>query len=438
MNRTLALTALCLTPATSLFAADDVSQQEKIDALEQRVAQLDQQLQEYRADQTDQGLSELRAAEIRDLVQDVLADSDQRASLLQGGASSGYSSGFYVGSADGNFKLVMNGQLQTRFVYSNQEETSGDSSRYGFEMRRTKLKFKGHVVDPSWQYFVNGAFSNSSGMFGLEEAGITKDLGNGWKITYGQVKLPFSREELVSSSKQLTVDRSLVNEEYNLDRSTGVQAHYSNDNFRMWAMISDGAGTRNTAALVEDTEIAFTGRVEWLAQGNSWGQFKDFTSFNGEETAILVGGGVHYQNGEYGTGLTEVERIALTGDVSLEFGGANVFAAVIWNSLDSVAIDMEQLGVVVQGGVFFNDDWEGFARFEWSDWDGGAAVEDLTVVTVGVNRYFSGHQVKWTTDIGFGIEEVSAPFASGGVGWRGDAVGDDGQIAVRSQLQLLF
>ena len=55
-----------------------------------------------------------------------------------------------------------------------------------------------------------------------------------------------------------------------------------------------------------------------------------------------------------------------------------------------------------------------------------------------VNRYWKKHNLKWTTDIGFGLNEVDGTFDKTGVGWREDAPGDDGQIVLRSQFQLKF
>ena len=66
-------------------------------------------------------------------------------------------------------------------------------------------------------------------------------------------------------------------------------------------------------------------------------------------------------------------------------------------------------------------------------------------MTFGVNRYFSGHSIKWTSDIGWGLNEVTSTwgdgFLGGGgdiAGWRTDTAGNDGQIVIRTQLQLLF
>jgi hypothetical protein len=166
----------------------------------------------------------------------------------------------------------------------------------------------------------------------------------------------------------------------------------------------------------------------------------------GSEFAGLIGVAFHYQADERGTGDgsgttfndDEADVFAVTADVGLEFDGANVFASFVYRTIDFAVSDtMDQFGFTVQGGFFFNDDWEGFARYEYADPDSDT-IEDLNVITLGVNRYWHKHNLKWTTDIGFGLDEISSAFASSGVGWQADAPDQDGQIVLRSQFQLLF
>ncbi len=165
--------ALTLSGAS---VADNTNNDARIAELEARVAQL-----------SGEGwLNEQRAEEVRSLVQDVLADADTRSSLLQGGASGGYDHGFVLGSGDGNFHLKINGQEQIRFIWNNQDDTSGDTNRAGFENRRTRLVFSGHVVDPSWRYKIQGDFGDS-GSFGLLDAWVQKKFENGWDMKVGQL-----------------------------------------------------------------------------------------------------------------------------------------------------------------------------------------------------------------------------------------------------------
>lgn len=454
--------AICAAAAATCIAASaDASSASRDDNAEVQqlratVAELQMQVQSLMGRQNEAWLTEQRAQEIRGLVQDVLADADTRASLLQGGAVAGYDKNFFLASADGNWMLKIAGQMQFRFVYNNQNDASSDSDRWGFENRRTKLRFFGHAADPSWQYLVLGAFDREGadvgdgGTFALDEGWIAKDFENGWKVRFGQFKAPFLREELVSSTRQMAVERSLVNEEFNQDRVQGVEVEYKADQWRLAGAVSDGfypsgLGTDGTPWQIEDTEYALTGRIEYIVSGD-WKMFDDFSGWREGGTGILLGGAVHYQMDEYGTSgpnpfttlTTEVEHLGLTADISAKFDRLGLFAAVVYRSLDDDAlVDLEQIGFVVQGGYFLTDDVEAFARYEWADADIDG-VEDLSAITVGVNKYFNKHNLKWQTDVGFGLDEVESIWSTSSAGWRTDPVGEDGQIALRSQFQLLF
>ncbi|HRP63557.1 MAG TPA: hypothetical protein PK400_09715, partial [Phycisphaerales bacterium] len=107
------------------------------DELKAQVQKLSARVAELEGAQGGNWLTEQRAAEIRSVVQDVLADADTRASLLGSGMSAGYDNGFTVGSADGNFLLRTNGLLQARWIYNHRKNPSGvigvDRHRSGFE-----------------------------------------------------------------------------------------------------------------------------------------------------------------------------------------------------------------------------------------------------------------------------------------------------------------
>ena len=133
--------------------------------------------------------------------------------------------------------------------------------------------------------------------------------------------------------------------------------------------------------------------------------------------------------------------LQFTGDVSVEFGGANLYGAVVWNDVKADvpgASSINPWGFLVQGGFYVANDWELFGRFEWSDYDlSPLSVDDLSLLTVGVNKYFAGHNAKWTTDFGYGFNAVFTPADI--TGWRNDFTNDNnGQIVVRTQWQLLF
>ncbi len=420
----------------------DSAQAETIQGLKR---QLDTGAYQYE----DNWLSETRSEEIRAMVQDVVGDADSRSSLLSEAGNAGWNNGFFLQSADGNFKLRVLGMIEFRHIMSSQDNApSGPDTQNGFENTRTRIGFKGHVFDPSWSYFI---WTTAGSTNSLLDAWIKKDMGNGFAIQAGQFKLPNWQEWVVSETRQSFIERSVLDARYRSLYSQGVQLYWKNDadNFRAQFAFSDGGQKGNTAwngnagnALwTGRTEYAFTGRAELkLGDESTWGQFADFESWTDGTQGFLLGGSLHMQDGEHGVAGTKNEIVQWSFDVAAEFGGASAFAAVIGTSVDDDAsVDRDEFGFLLQGGFFLNDTWELMARYEYGDLDGAGSVgDDLSILTIGINKFWNRHGLKWTTDVGFAFDEVDAAWGGAGRGWRADAAGEDDQIVIRSQLNLLF
>ena len=436
--------AAALTVSSASFA--DTTAEANNNDLKAEVAALRAEMAQMRAQQNDNWLTEQRADEIRGLVQDVLADADTRASLLAQGVTAGYDNGAVISSADGNWSLRTNIHMQQRFVYNNQDDGAAvgvDDDRYGFENTRTRFILTGNVVSQDWIYKVEiNVGSPSAALFdsraGTGDAYLGYKYNDGMTIRLGTMKGPFLREELVDSRYQLAVERSALNYIFTTGRADGVSLDWMGDQFHFTSMFSVGMNTGQTVWSTPDTDYAFGSRLEFLLSG-TWDQFSDFTSPAGDEQGIMIGVAAHFESAEDdpGTGLADVDTSALTVDVSAEFGGANLFAAFIYTDIDvaGLGVDLNPWGFLVQGGVALSDDWEAFARYELADFD-VAGIEDLSVITFGVTRYFAGHNAKWTTDVGIGLDDIV--FAVPITGQRTDVVGEDGQVVIRSQVQLVF
>jgi hypothetical protein len=426
-------TALTLTGASYGNPAGEATN----DDLAQRLAAAEAKIASMEAAQNQNWLTEQRASEIRGLVQDVLSDSDSRASLLQGGMTSGYDNGFVLGDSAGNWLLRTNFLMQQRFNWNHTEDDVQDSDRWGFENTRSKFIMSGHVVNPDWYYLVDVNLGSGTGRTGTLNAYLGHNYGDGWKIQMGSMKAPLLREELVESQYQLLVERSLTNYLFTAGYADGLLVNYKADQFQVFAMLSDGANTGQTSWSTFDTEYALTGRGEFLVSGN-WDQFRDFTSSRDGETGILLGGAAHFQKGESGNAAPETEIFLLTVDASAEFAGLNLFGSFVYSDVDSGipgAVDGNPWGLVFQGGFYLTDAWEVFGRYEMTDFD-SSGIEDLSAITLGVNYYFAGHNAKWTTDIGFGLDPVTT--AADITAWRPDIGDEDGQIVFRTQWQILF
>lgn len=440
-----------LRPATQIqastvdedLAAELAKIRVQLDAQSQEIARL-------RAAGDPDWIDQRRADEIKALIQDVLADADQRATLLQNGLTAGYDKHFFIGSADGNYLMQLYMKLQTRFVYNDSEAAPGeDGERWGFEQRRTEIYFNGHVISPDLTYKVKIAANRSGGSVSLDDAIIGYRLNDAWKIDVGQFKVPFLREFLMSSGRQQAVERSYVKHVFNANRSQGIQLKYGADQWAVMAMLHDGTGAKNTAFASDRTDLALAARSEVLLAGE-WSQFKDFASWADEEFGLLLGAAVDYEVGETGLGTDTADFFKYTVDLGAEFGGWNLFAAFVGQHVQdngsAAFAEVDQIGFLVQGGIFvIPDKMDVFARYEHLDLDGvlyNAAVSSMTpvaddkinLVTVGMNYYFKKHTVKLTTDLIWVLDPL--PDSDTGAGLLRSS--EDDQIVFRTQIQLMF
>ena len=156
---------------------------------------------------------------------------------------------------------------------------------------------------------------------------------------------------------------------------------------------------------------------------------------------MALGTGVLFQleelEGNLPLVVNDANLFRWTADLSCEFGGSNLFAYFVHNRVDEETEPIRnQFGAVVQGGIFVTEGWELFGRYEYGDTDG--LGEELSVLTVGANRFFSEHALKWTMDVGYGFNPVDDFWSSRRAGWLTDDPGESGQIVVRLQMQVLF
>ncbi|MEC9234306.1 MAG: porin [Planctomycetota bacterium] len=451
------------------------------ESLEQRNEALGASLETQNRD----WLNAERAAEIRGIVQDVLADSQSRTSLQDSGMMAGYKPGrgFYIGNQDGSFSLQITGQIQTRWVLNYTKQSFADrgtntenspKTTWGFQIRRAKVKFKGNVIDKSWKYAINGAFG-SDGIFDFEEVMLSKVFENGITMTLGQFKTPWLREEIVSSSRQLAVERSVVNEFFNQDRAVGLFVAWKNDDWSLAGSYNNGQRTllnadeRYTNFLDNPTKWAFSARAEYKLSGE-WSDFKGFNGGIDQDQAVMIG--VAFMGQQYndqvidgsipGAPTIPVEYDnstvwGVTADISAKFQNISLFAAGVFQSYDTKGSEKSQgfdlfdlseyapWGFVVQGGWSVNDEWELFARYE----NGNVPIEDLkvagapldtrggvaSILTVGAN-WFLNSKVKFTADWGINFADDLNTFDDPGDGWRDSATSDE--WVLRAQLQLLF
>jgi hypothetical protein len=100
---------------------------------------------------------------------------------------------------------------------------------------------------------------------------------------------------------------------------------------------------------------------------------------------------------------------------------------------------------MIQGGFFFNDQFEGFARYEGFFLDNTVFTNDeANFAFVGVNYYVlpETNAAKFTAQLGYALDDTDELFStpqlsgSNNNGFLGQAT--DGEWAIQLQFQLVF
>jgi hypothetical protein len=437
-----------------------------------QINQLKAEIASLKAAQGDQWLTEQRAEQIRGVVQDVLADSSTRSSFQGAAATSGYDNGFFLSSADGNFKLKVNALEQVRFTWGNGYGATGTgpnadtNNQWGFENRRTQVFFSGNVVDPSWKYLVGMAIDSQPDpyvrgsvyslitgdpQFQLYYAQITKDLGDGFSVTVGQQNAAFTlQSQLFNAGMTQMGEYSIFEYAFGLGQQVGISAKWEKDAFRAMggyynaAYTPLGLGGAYQWNNDNNQSVALTGRAEFKMAG-SWDQFSKESSFKGEEFGLVGGAGIFWQNARaqndqppYG-----FAPVGITVDANAKFGGFNAIAQVIWqNSYAFQDPNASTWGFNLQGGAFLTEDLELFGAWNYNNIgtfaETGVASNFLQL---GGNWYFAKNNMKMTVLATIPLnaaagEQGSFSPAGQSFGMVNSAPGNNFGLVV--QLQLMF
>ena len=76
---------------------------------------------------------------------------------------------------------------------------------------------------------------------------VTYDFTDELTLRVGQYNLAYTREQAVSSSRQVAVERSVAHSFFAGGRSQGAELKWQNDEFRINGTISDGFRALNTS-----------------------------------------------------------------------------------------------------------------------------------------------------------------------------------------------
>jgi len=249
------------------------AQLSELQALKARIATLEQK-------QTENWLTDERTSQIKAIVADCIADAKKRDQFLDGDFSAGYNNGFFLQSADKNFKLQINGYVQVRYNYDHSEvhnakafaTTPAHGDTNGIDFRRARLYFSGNLFSPDIQFMLSGDFAgtaSNSGDFQLVDDFLAYHFSDMIGIRAGSFLVPFSHAEIVTAGLQFS-ELPYVLAPFDPVRGLGVSLYGMpvKDTFTYEINANDGSQS-NTAGRIDDTSgkldnrMGFYGRIQY-------------------------------------------------------------------------------------------------------------------------------------------------------------------------------
>lgn len=416
---------------------------------------------------------QLSTKDVDDTVRQLLADADRRSqSLVAEGFTSGYSKGkFLIQSGDGNFALHPYLQFQLRYAANDREDynPSGSSdTETGFEVRRMKFGFDGNVYGPQLTYQFQWATDRNTGTPTLEDAWARYQFAESWAVMGGQFKDPLFRESLVSSTRQLAADRSLLNGilEGNDNYVEGLSLIYTQDRVHVQSAYTNGFGSQN-ANFVEPQgnpgdagytpngnrkyDFGLAARADFMVLGDpatTWKQYAQFSALDAKSDMLILGvAGEWDQAGDASFYWYTADAQWIPAALQrLSVYGALAGRSTSISNTESAAQDNSpsDWGLLVQAGYLVTNHIEPFVRCDYTrlgeDLLSDSAAEaygtrDIYELTAGVNYYLKGQNAKLTADLTY--LPNGTPIASSGADILAQPT-EQGQWLLRLQFQLLL
>lgn len=363
--------------------------------------------------------------------------------------------GVVVSADDGSFDVQLRARVQLRAAVTADDDADDDedSIRPEFFVRRARVTAGGQVLHELFEWKLQLGMSQNDVEADLpivvRDAYVTWNAPAHFGVRFGQMKVPFDRQRLTSSSSLQFADRSRVVNELNLDRDVGIVVSHNTlvgDALLLQAGVFGGDGrnrpiARSGLLSVVKFQLMPLGAFDDLVEG-------DLKRTSSPKLAIAAAAamnlGTTRSRSTTGTfydpddGLGALDYAHGVVDAVFKWHGVSVLAeGLVRAALDDhdapTPIARSAAGAVLQAGVLVTDQLElvgragvqvpldmtghGGPENEASLNDRGTEWECL----LGSNFYFSNHDVKLGLEAGVVAGEDEHP----------DIVG-------RSQFQLTF
>lgn len=338
--------------------------------------------------------------------------------------------GLEVKSKDGRFSLALS--LRFGFLYSLRHDAETGTIDNNVEIRRFRTVFSGNVFDPRIKYFLQLALAprEMDVRDGVVHATPVYDAYLQFErlrdltLRVGQYRVMYTRERNIADVNPLLIDRSLVNNEFNVDRDIGLDLRSEDlggvKKLRYYAGIFLGDG--RDLNKFTDPGFLYVARVDVLP----FGLFDDYEAsdlWRHKKFRLSVSGGYAFHDrakkdrGVLGVvpadgGTTNYHNT--TADLLLKYAGWSLEAAYMWRrGARNPGGALDEFGVTIPADPARNGHgWliqtafliprtrlEPAFRYSGSRGLGTVtSLPDRDELGGGLNYYFFGHNLKLQVD----------------------------------------
>ena len=350
-----------------------------------------------------------------------------------------FGDGLRVMANDSSFSMKMGFRFQTLYSGVSNLETNKWTDQ--MLVRRARLKFDGFAFSPRLVYKVELGLSNrdlaggSNAQTGFTsrvilDAVLKWNFYKTWTLWVGQTKLPGNRERVISSQSLQFVDRSLVNSWFTIDRDIGIQLRHQDKVggkgiVREIFSVSMGEGRNIITPNIGGYDYTF--RLEYLPLGSfaSGGDYFSADLKREESPKLAVGvsydfnHGAGKQRGQLGLFMIDSSGNQITNDLHtifvdaiFKYRGLSFQTEYAHKSAKDNIVVASELGdlryatgsgFVLQGGYLFPSNLELGGRYTQirSDSDVYSSIREANEYTLGISKYFKGHNLKIQSDLSY-------------------------------------
>lgn len=280
-------------------------------------------------------------------------------------------------SLDGKWKTAIQWRLQIRWTFPEDGDPIGlgafeDNAESTLELRRARMKVGGHgyqswlkyYFEVDWQPLINPGSSSAGTSTRLIDWRIMIERYKWLQLRLGQWKVNYNRERVDSSGKQQFVERSIVNNEFTIDRQVGAMLYghlmpgtLADSWYYVGVFTGSGRATRN-----DDDNMMWMARLQWNFLGRDLKWSQSDVKYHEIPAASLAFG--------YSNNISRCTRFSSSG-----CGNLTGFTT------PATAVDGQfRLDQLVEELAF---KWRGFSfqhEFHWKQ------VKDSTIVVGGLGR----------------------------------------------------